>query len=186
MNQPHTPTSKPVNWVRSSDKAATADPSGDPNHWVNMVTGLEFADERLVDLLRYWQRKRGDRLMPQRSDIEPLELGSHLSRLHFIEVEYDPFRLRYRLIGTATTDILGRDMTGRYFDEIYPPHILADAMTAYIWVCENKMPLRLYGNAIYADKSMYNFEDVNLPLSNDGVRVNMILGELVFRLVSQD
>ncbi len=120
--------------------------------------------------------------MPARQDIEPLDLKSHLGRLHFIDVEYDPFRLRYRLIGTTTTEKLNRDMTGRYFDEIYPPHILSDALAAYHWLTENRKPLRQFGNALYADKSIYEFELINLPLSDDGERVNMVLGELVFSL----
>ncbi|MBC8239846.1 MAG: PAS domain-containing protein [Alphaproteobacteria bacterium] len=92
--------------------------TGLANHWVNMDTGLRFKDPRLEELHRYWLKKCGNRLMPVRRDIEPLELKSHMGRLHFIDVEHDPIRLRYRLIGTVTTETLGRDMTGRYFDEI--------------------------------------------------------------------
>lgn len=158
----------------------------DANHWLNIDPDLRFTDARLVDLLRYWDDKRGGRLMPKRHDIEPLELKSHLGRLNFIDVEYDPFRLRYRLIGTAISETLGRDVTGRYFDEIYPPKILADALTAYAWTAEHKKPLRLFGNADYANKAMYDFEIVNLPLSEDGSRVNMVLGELVFTLKGAD
>jgi len=156
------------------------------NHWVNSDPELRFVDQRLDELLQYWLDKRGRRLMPTRQDIDPLDIIPHLTRLHFIDIEYDPFRLRYRMIGTSTTETLGRDMTGRYFDEIYPPQILADALTAYTWMVENKRPLRQFGNAIYADKSMYDFEILNLPLSNDGVQVNTVLGELIFALAGQD
>ena len=152
----------------------------DTNHWFNIDLELRFSDARLGDLLRYWDGKRRGRLMPARQDIDPLELKAHLGRLTFIDIEYDPFRFRYRLIGTTTTETLGRDMTGRYFDEIYPPDVLTDALRAYRWTVENKKPLRLFGNAPYANKSMYEFEIVNLPLSEDGTRVNMVLGELIF------
>jgi len=152
------------------------------NHWLNLDPGLNFTDGRLVDLLRYWDGKRRDRRMPARSDIDPLELSSHLGRLVLVDVEYDPFRLRYRLIGTKVTETLDRDMTGRYFEEVYPADILADTVRSFEWMAENRKPLRLYGNAFYADKSMYDFEIVNLPLSEDGVRVNMVLGELIFSL----
>ncbi|MBT3534584.1 MAG: PAS domain-containing protein [Rhodospirillaceae bacterium] len=167
---------------RSWKDQIPVDTPGDANHWVNMDPMLALTDERLAELLAYWRKKRGGRFLPARGDIDPGELKPHLGRLHLIDVEYDPFRLRYRLIGTATTKVLDRDMTGRYFDEIYPPHILAEAIRSYSWLVENKRPLRQFGNAIYADKSIYDFEVINLPLSNDGVRVNMVLGELVFSL----
>lgn len=160
--------------------------SGGANHWNNLDPALRLTDKRLVDILRYWQDKRGDRLMPSRRDIDVLELKAHVGRLHFIEVEYEPFRLRYRLIGTDTTEALDRDMTGRYFDEIYPPDILADAEQAFLWIAENRKPLRQFGQAVYANKSAYMFEIINLPLSEDGVTVNMVLGELVFTLGGQD
>ena len=160
--------------------------SGGANHWNNLDPALRLTDKRLVDILRYWQDKRGDRLMPSRRDIDVLELKAHIGRLHFIEVEYAPFRLRYRLIGTDTTEALDRDMTGRYFDEIYPPDILADAEQAFLWIAENRKPLRQFGQAVYANKSAYMFEIINLPLSEDGVTVNMVLGELVFTLGGRD
>jgi hypothetical protein len=156
------------------------------NHWVNSDPELRFVDPRFDELLQYWNNIRGNRLMPARQDIDPLELIPHLTRLHLIDIENDPFRLRYRMIGTSTTETLGRDMTGRYFDEVYPPHILVDALTAYTWMVGNKKPLRQFGNAIYADKEVYDFEILNLPLSSDGVRVNTVLGELIFFLAGQD
>ena len=154
----------------------------DAVHWLNLDPDLQFDDPRLADLLRYWDEKRGDRPMPARRDIDPIELRSHLGRLSLVDLEYDPFRLRYRLIGTNITETLGRDMTGRYFDEIYPPNILSDTLAAYGWMTENKKPLRGFGNALCAEKSMFEFEILNLPLSEDGTRVNMVLGEIIFSL----
>ena len=158
----------------------------DANHWHNIDSELQISDAQLVELLQYWDGKRRDRLMPSRRDIEPHELKSHLGRLSIIDIEYDPFRLCYRLIGTNITRTLGRDMTGRYFDEIYQPNILADALTAYDWTIKNMKPLRLFGKVRYADKSVYDFEVINLPLSEDGARVNMVLGELVYSLSGSD
>ena len=143
------------------------------NHWLNIDPELQFIDPLPVDLLHYWEGKRRDRLMPMRRDIDPVKLKVHLGNLALIDVEYGPLRLRYRLIGTTITQTLGRDMTGRYLDEIYPPNILADAITAYMWTTENQKPLRFFGNVRYANKSMVEFEAVNLPLSEDGSRVNI-------------
>ncbi len=163
-----------------------AEISNDEERWVHLDPGLQFGDARLGELLRYWDSKRKGRSMPARSDIEPLELKSHLGRLHFIDIEYDPFRLRLRMMGVESTETLGRDMTGRYFDEYHPPKILEKVTTTYLWLAENKKPLRHFGNAVYADKSIYAFEVINLPLSDDGERVNMVLGEIIFSMGDEE
>ncbi len=154
--------------------------------WRKSDPDLNFTDPRLFDLLEYWRGKRNGRRMPARRDIDPLELRSHLGRLHITEFEYNPFRMRYRLIGTTSTSMVGRDMTGQYFDEIYPPGILDGMRDLYMWIAENKKPLRGSGSAIFADKSIYNFETVNLPLSDDDETVNMTVGEIIYTLASAD
>jgi hypothetical protein len=59
---------------------------------------------------------------------------------------------------------------------------LSDALAAYGWLAENKKPLRGFGNALFAEKSMFDFEIVYLPLSEYGTRVNMVLSEINFSL----
>src|ERR1700722_17503408 len=74
------------------------------------------ADPLLAALLDYWERQRGACAMPRRQDIDALDLPRPL--LPFIElVERDAEdRLRWRLVGTAIVDAMGKDMTGRYLD----------------------------------------------------------------------
>ncbi|MDP6876159.1 MAG: PAS domain-containing protein [Alphaproteobacteria bacterium] len=153
---------------------------GSGETWRKSDPDLNFDDQRLFDLVQYWHGKRGSRVMPARQEIDVLELKLHLGRIHITELEYEPFRMRYRLIGSISTGIVGRDMTGRYFDEIYPPEILAGMHDVYGWIAENRKPLRGYGSAIFANKSTYTFETVNLPLSDDGEVVNMVVGEIIY------
>lgn len=150
--------------------------------WISLDPELQFNDGRLGELLDYWNGKRAGRAIPARRDIDPLELKSHLGRLHLIDVEYAPFRLRLRMMGVTSTETLGRDMTGRYFDKYHPPEILKNVLKTYEWLGERKRPLRHFGNAVYADKSLYAFEVVNLPLSDDDDQINMIFGEMVLSI----
>ncbi len=148
----------------------------------NVDPDLRFEDPHLDELFQYWDDKRGDRAMPTRHDINPIELKTHLGRIHLIDIEYAPFRQRFRLIGTKTTEVLGRDMTGWYFDEIYPPGHQHRLNQSFAWIVQNKRPLRHYGNAAHANKPPYAIEVLNLPLSEDGELVNMILAELIIGL----
>ena len=155
-----------------------------PNHWANIDPDLVVDNSELLDLLAYWKEQRGQQLMPSRADMDPLDLPAHLGYLCLIDVEHDPMRLRYRLIGATITETMGRDMTGRYFDEIYEDEILRDSLAAYTWIVEHRAPLRISGHALYSSKSHYLYEILNLPLSDDGETVNMVFGELRFNLAS--
>lgn len=155
-----------------------------PDFWVGMDPTLTFRDPLALGLLAYWNEKRGDRPMPARRDIDPLDLPDHLGNLVLIEVEHEPLRLRYRLIGTRITSAMERDSTGKYYDEVYEPAIIEHVYDSFRWILRHKAPLRTHGQAFYPDKNFYDYETLNLPLSDDGVTVNMVLGELIFHLAS--
>jgi hypothetical protein len=78
-----------------------------------------FPDDPLLGaLVAYWESKRGNRPMPRRRDIDPLEMPVRLLPfVQLIEVG-EGGRLRFRLIGTAIVDAMGRDATGRYVDAV--------------------------------------------------------------------
>jgi len=71
----------------------------------------------LKELHAYWDRKRAGRAMPFRSDIVPTEIPKLLPMLFMVDVEHEPRRFRYRLIGTGVVALTGRDLTGRAVDE---------------------------------------------------------------------
>jgi len=84
--------------------------------------GLSFQNPLLVELHRYWLNRRGERAIPRRSDIDPLdrELRPHLGYIVLTDV-VEPERFRFRLVGSTLTKIVGRDSTGKYLDEVYSP-----------------------------------------------------------------
>lgn len=69
-------------------------------------------------LLAYWLSKRqGDR-PPPRSAIDPAELKPILPHLMLVDFSYDPFRARYRLVGTAVVEHTKLDFTNYHADDI--------------------------------------------------------------------
>ncbi|HVI86982.1 MAG TPA: PAS domain-containing protein [Dongiaceae bacterium] len=66
----------------------------------------------------YWLAKRGDRAMPWRRDIDPVELKPILPWMLVVEIEPDPFRVLYRLAGTKVVAMNGIELTGRYLDTL--------------------------------------------------------------------
>ena len=84
-------------------------------------SGLAVESPMVALALDCWHRLRGSRTMPAPADVDALILPPRLlPHLLLIDLEYSPaFRLRWRLIGTHITRVVDRDMTGRYWDEIY-------------------------------------------------------------------
>jgi hypothetical protein len=138
--------------------------------------GLCFQSPLLDDLHRYWLKKRGERAMPQRADIDPVdpEIRPHLGFIVLTDV-VQPGRFRYRLVGSMLTRLVGRDATGRYLDELYSPADYEYMIVAYRWVVEHRAPLRIAGNLRHANRSWIDMESIDLPLSSDGQTVNMIM-----------
>jgi hypothetical protein len=136
---------------------------------------LDFRSEILRRLHRYWERKLHGRAMPRRADIEPTEIPSLLPHIGLVGVEREPLRLFFRLIGTHITESLGRDNTGKYFDEAFQGQMLKDVMQVYGMVLQAHKPVRHFGRALYSTKDFQEYESVHLPLSDDGRTVTMIL-----------
>lgn len=152
---------------------------------VHIDPALQFRDPRLPTLLAYWESRKNGRELPRRADFRPSDMVVHLPNLILVDVQEEPLRLRYRLIGTAITAAMQRDSTGRWYDELYGPELLESILASFRWILQHRAPLRTHGTAFYPDRNFYDYEVLNLPLSEDGVRINMVLGELVFQVASE-
>lgn len=134
--------------------------------------------------LKTWQRLRGGRPMPSPADIDPLELPRRLlPHILLIDIEREPdLRFRWRLIGTHITEVVDRDSTGRYWDELYDERTFAMLARGPLWVMRHKRPLRVLGNAHYVGKEHIGSESVDMPLSRDGTEVHRIMTVTVYHV----
>jgi hypothetical protein len=132
------------------------------------------------DLVRYWDQKRRDRRAPRRSDIDPTEIPTHLPNLHMMDVLDGGADFRYRLIGTAIVEGLGRDNTNKRLSELYAdrPEVLRKLVARFALVAMEKRPIFSRGRIWWLpDRNYRRFAGSSLPLSDDGVTINMILSE---------
>jgi hypothetical protein len=133
-------------------------------------------------LYAYWLGKRRGRPMPSRPDLDPVEIPTLLPHVFLVDVPGDGGPLVYRLSGTAVVALMGQDVTGQRVGDGTLPQHRAEVVARYGSVAREGRPffhqarLRDYTN---------DFADVDrilLPLSGDGVRVNMLLGMTIRRL----
>jgi hypothetical protein len=90
-------------------------------------------------LLQHWYDLKGDRPLPRRVDLDPVDIAYCLANVALIEIE-QPWRPRYRLVGTRLAALLGEDPTGRYVDEMYSSAIRGEALAAYRRTIETGEP----------------------------------------------
>jgi hypothetical protein len=130
---------------------------------------------RLVQLFDYWNAIRGDRPMPARRDMDPVDIPTLLANIVLLDVEHTPLRFRVRVHGTAVTKSRGADLTKHYLDEFNDSPALQIYAEANRKITQTKSPHFLC--APYPDKSSQPsyFQRLGLPFSNDGSRVDMIL-----------
>lgn len=134
-------------------------------------------DSRLIDGLdAHWNSLRQDRAMPRRDEIDPVDLARWLPYVSIMELHYDPFRVRYRVVGTEVARIVGEDFSHRWLDETgWGEQSIALNRLLYTTVAETKIPLYGLSTVTFGGRSDWIFQWCLLPLSNDGQRVTHCL-----------
>jgi hypothetical protein len=144
---------------------------------------LERVDVPLLnELMAYWNARRGARLAPRRADIDPADLKAHLSRLVMLDVIDGGADFRYRLIGSALTQAMGRDSTGHRIGDLYAgdPAVMDSLRDYYRRVVAEARPIFTQGHIFWVpDRGHRRFITAAMPLSDDGTTVNMILAEVI-------
>jgi hypothetical protein len=76
---------------------------------------VRFAKTR--SLFGYWQRLQAAG-RPTRGSLDPLEMKPYLPNLLTGNVESEPFRVLYKLVGTTVAEYSQSDFSNRYLDEL--------------------------------------------------------------------
>jgi hypothetical protein len=129
----------------------------------------------LEPLLRYWERKRGERRMPRRADIDPAELVRFLPAVMLVDVVADDRRYVYRLVGTREVQARGRDPTGRAVGDAFIGSSRESVLANYDRVKLTGAPHIDLKTIITNRDRLDNSHVIFLPLSEDGETVTQIL-----------
>lgn len=129
----------------------------------------------LREIVDFWESLRQDGRLPSRTDFKPEDLRNWLSHILLVDIVDGGKRFRWRLLGTAITDVLQRDNTGKWFDEIYKGEQLAAFEENYALAFHHKKPFWFQGTFEYTNKEHISFRSVHLPLASNGVDVDMVL-----------
>lgn len=136
----------------------------------------EITSPLIAEIDAHWSRLRGGRPMPRRDEIDPVDLANWLPYISIMELHYDPFRVRYRVVGTEVARITGGDFSNRWLDETdWGAQAIELNRLLYVKVAETGRPLYGLSKTSFAGREDWIFEWVLLPLSNDGTSVTHCL-----------
>jgi hypothetical protein len=131
----------------------------------------------LAAILHYWNQKRGERLAPPRSAIDPSDLLEALPRVKLVDVlrgaggELD---FRFRLAGTWIGNILGTELTRLRPLDLQPPQFGTMVHQHYAQCVRERRPL-LHKVEIDSVRRIHNYARLLLPLSSDGEQIDMLM-----------
>ena len=138
-------------------------------------TAIEQNKSPMVRSLHaWWLAHRGPSGIPDRRDLDPASFRTVLPNLFITDVEPEPFRIRYRLVGTKAVRTIGFDITGRYLDELLAETPEVPWLDYYKTVYDSRAPL--LGSVVVSAKSggTFNYEFGLFPLTQGGSDVAQI------------
>lgn len=123
----------------------------------------------------YWAGKRGDRAIPARADLDPVEMAAWLPGLQLIDVFHDPRRLKYRLVGAVDVESRGYNPTGRWLEDGFIGISKEDVFFNYNTCIDQKTMVYDWGEYLCGSGYLQSQETLFLPLSSDGEIVDMVI-----------
>jgi hypothetical protein len=148
--------------------------------WQVEPDGTEFDTsgwhERVARLYAHWRALHpAPGTLPGRRHFDPVQLRGLLGSIWMLDVQREPFRLRYRLFGTNLVETFGADFTGRWYDEARPA-LRASGDERYRRMADTGRATWRRGRPVLAvDPHWHTTENVMLPMAEDGRTVDMLL-----------
>jgi len=135
---------------------------------IKIDPSLEFQHPVTKMGYQHWHEKRGDREMPDRSDIDPRAFGQNIGHLSLFNLRFDGDQLlglEPRLIGSDLEAVFG-DLQSAPLEETLPEPIYTRWRNVVTGMMAEQGPVRATGPIAFEGKHHLNTELVVAPLSN--------------------
>jgi hypothetical protein len=122
-----------------------------------------------------WDVRRRGREFPARRDFDPCDLRYALGYISLIDVLGDPPRFRFRLHGVGNAERVGIDMTGKLLEAMPDGRRYRLVSMHYSAVMKEREPVAQTRRVYAIDERAWNCEVLVLPLSSDGINIDMLM-----------
>lgn len=145
---------------------------------------VDHSDHPMVEgFAALWQAKLGTAVAPDRADFAIEELAPWFGHVIIMDMLEGGADFRYRLVGTAITQFLNRDYTGRTVMQSNYSGARDKVLDTFHRPVREGRPVFRRGHVIWAvDKSWRTYQSVHCPLTAGGKDVAMTMGALYFSL----
>lgn len=144
------------------------------------IHALPIADPRIALMWRHWLAARGGKAMPSRRSIDPTAILGALPIVYMYDYLPESGRFFCRLAGEEIQAGSGVRGVKKHLDELFPPEIGAIIQRRYRRVVDT--PCLVYANGLMRTivGVVMPIERLVLPLSDDGVTANGLIGATVY------
>ena len=135
----------------------------------------ELASDKVQALHAWWVAQRGEAGVPDRSAFDPTRFPRLLPNMIISEAVTEPFRIRYRLVGTKVADVLNIDLTGRYLDEVVDEATSTPWQDYFLEAYEARRPILGEVTEATLSGGKFTFEYGIFPVTAGGSAVRQFL-----------
>ncbi len=128
-------------------------------------------------LYDYWNRVRGDRSAPERSEMKPDAIGNILGDVFILETT-GRYVYNIRLAGTQVCTLLGRELRGRSFTEAFAAAEQAEIFGLLDTTTRSTTPVLASVIGETEDRRLLGLELLLLPLRHQGRTDARLIGSL--------
>lgn len=153
---------------------------------------LPIVDPTLRALYRHWLVARGDKPMPARKAIDPMAIPEALPNLFLytydskggaaLAPELPAGRFYCRLAGEQINLMVGTVCSKRFLDQIFQPSVFRVVHGRYHTIVTRPTILHMHGVVKMANDLKVPGERLVLPLGDDGVTGDALVGAAVYHL----
>ena len=137
-------------------------------------------DERLRLLLAHWLKIRRGRLMPPRTQLDPVALKPVLSFLWICDYDREAAAFRYRLTGEAINAVHGGNLRGMSVETLFSPEARSGVIARMLAVVQDRAIFHAIGD-IYSTRMRTGAgERLILPLASDGKVPDALVGATIY------
>lgn len=150
---------------------------GDLTDDIFLLQRSDVTSVAVIGIAEIWERARAGQALVSRAAFDAFVLRPWLPYIVIVDIHQDPFRVRYRLVGTALVEANKQDYTGVWLaDAGWPQETIDLNMALYRKATETQAPVFGLSKVRWDMRLEYRFEWAIFPLSDDGSRVTQCLG----------
>lgn len=149
---------------------------------------LVLASRKNASIYAHWVNACGDASMPKRLDIDPEKIKQELPYVYIAQVMRDEGGVwfRFRLMGTKLVENLKQEGTGRMLLDLQIGGWEVEWRKNLLQVTKMMLPVVDESTITTEAGLKLDIEHLALPLSEDGVTVDRVLGAIDFYNLSSE